>query len=188
MNELISKLGNLDLDKGDIRTGHKLIVWDAVQDCIRERCPIYSKCDYPKKDKCTVQVRYIETLILTVKNTYKYLDDVQLAKVGLHLIPLYSHLVRLKIIEKSIETNNIVQTTNKGMRYIHPVFKEIRQTLQEINMMWRDLTIAPLNLTPPDPEDVDEPVKGDDPRLVDGDPLYYKRMAAQGTLRKKVIR
>ena len=187
MNELITKLGSLDLDKGDIRDGHKLIIWDAVQDCIQKACPIYSKCDYPKKDKCTVQVRYIETLILTVKNTYKYLDDVQLAKVGLHLIPLYSHLVRLKIIEMSIPTNEIIQVTKKG-KYAHPVFKEIRQTLHEINMMWKDITIAPLNAQPPDPTDVEKEIVGDDPRLVDGDPLYYKRMAAQGTLRKKVIR
>ena len=189
MNDLVKadRIGSLDIDKGEARTGHVFYAWDAVQDCIKEHCPIFNKCNYPKIEKCAVQYRYVDTLCTIILTTYKYLDDVQLTKVGLQLIPLYSHLCRLKIIEKSITTDNIIQSTNKG-KFVHPVFREIRQTLLMVNMMWRDLLIKPINLNIPDPSDPDAPITGDDPRIIEGDPKYYRNMSKQTTSRRKVTR
>lgn len=188
MNDLVAKLGNLDMDKGEVRKGHTLFAWDAVQECSQSRCPIHTQCAYDKKGKCLVQLRYVETIMLTVTKTYKYLDDVQLTKIGIQLLPLYSHLVRLKIIERGITLENIVESV-KGKKHIHPIFKEIRQTLLMINMMWRDLLIRPINLMMPDPTDPDAPVDAnDDPRIINGDPTYYRKLAEKGRLRKKETR
>ena len=188
MNELTKRMGSLDLDKGEARPGHKMFAWDAVQDCADDNCPIVSQCAYNKEGKCVVQLRYVETILTTILNTYKYLDDVQLTKIGIQIIPLYSQLARLKIIEKSITIDNIVNVSKHGM-YVHPVFKEIRQTLLMINQMWRDLLIKPINLMTPDPDDPDSSLNGDnDPRVVEGDPSYYKTLSEKSHLRRKGVR
>lgn len=176
--ELMIKLGGLDLDKGEVRPGHTFFMWDAVQDCVEHECPVYDECKYEKRDKCAVQVKYVSSICHVIINTYKYLDDVQLTKIGVQLVPLYSHLCRLKIIEKSITLGNIVGSTAKGIQFIHPVFKEIRQTMLMINQMWRDLLIRPINLMTPDPSDPSAPLSNpdNDPRLIDGDRTYYKKL------------
>ena len=191
MNDIV--LGGLDLDKGEVRPGHSLFAWDAIQDCAKENCPIYEECNYPKKNKCAVQERYVTVLCKTIVRTYKWLDDVQLTKIGVQILPLYSHLVRLKIIEKGVALEGIVLVNPKGIKYIHPIFKEIRQTLLMINQMWRDLLIRPINLMTPDPSDPSADLNPDnDPRIIDGDPNYYKNLVSKGrdnkTLRRKVMR
>ena len=187
-NNLVEKFGSLEMSKGEIRKGHTLFAWDAVQECQDSECPIHDECKYVKKGPCTVQVRYLETIILTVMDSYKYLDDAQLAKIGMHIIPLYSNLVRLKIIERSVKTSQIMQYTARGM-FVHPVFGEIRKTLQTISMMWKDLQIKPFNPAMPDPSDPSsEPVEND-PRMIHGDPDYYDKLVdSSSKLRRKGVR
>ncbi len=137
----------IDIYKGEIRKGVKFFAWDAVQDCSKNNCPAFKKCEFLKKGKCAVQVKYLKTLTETIQRNYKYLDEMQLFKVGMQIIPLYSHLLRLKLVEMGIE--EVIYMNNKGGKFVHPVYKEIRQTLLTITMMWKDLEITPHI---PDPE------------------------------------
>lgn len=182
----ITNLGNIDLEKGVIREGHKLFAWDSIQDCKESDCCVAHRCNYLRKGKCGLQTAYIKTLTNTICGSYKYLDDMQYFKIGMHIIPLYSHLLRLKLLEMSL--SDVVYETAKGVKFIHPVYKEIRQTLITIHMMWKDLDINPG--VPPIPDPSGEEFGGkSSPDFVNGDRTYYKRlMEDKSSSRKGKIR
>ncbi len=177
----LTNIGNLELEKGVIREGHKLFAWDAVQDCSASVCHVASRCNYLKRGKCGLQVTYLKTLTDTICTTYKYLDDIQYFKIGMQIIPLYSHLLRLKLLEMSL--TDVVYTTSKGIKLIHPVYKEIRQTLLTIHLMWKDLEIHPGVPEIPDPTSPDN-----DSRLRDGDPTYYTKLTETNVIKRRKIR
>ena len=180
------KLGSLDLVKGDVREGHKLIAWDAIQECADSKCPLHDQCRYVKKGLCSVQLRYVETIVRTVIENFKYLDDMQLLKIGMHLVPLYSMLARFKIIERSVSADKVVQVTPKGM-FIHPIFNEIRKTMTTIAIVWKELMVKPIYPELPDPEHPEKESVEKDPRIIHGDPEYYKKLQEKPELKKKGV-
>lgn len=163
----LTNIGSFNLEKGLIREGHKLFAWDGVQDCNEDSCVVVNKCNYIHKGKCAVHTKYLATLCDTICSTYKYLDEMQYFKIGMHIIPLYSHLLRLKLVEMSLTT--IACENNKGMKFIHPVYKEIRQTLGTIHLMWKDLGMNPGIPDIPNPSNNDT--------TINGDPNYYDSLA-----------
>ncbi len=182
----LTNIGNLDLEKGFIREGHKLFAWDAVQECQKENCVVASRCNYLRVGKCGLQVSYLKTLTDTICSTYKYLDDIQYFKIGMQIIPLYSHLLRLKLLEMSI--TDIVYTNAKGIKFIHPVYKEIRQTLSTIHLMWKDLEINPGIPSIPNPSSSEEETMLEDTRLLNGDPTYYQKLTESNSSKRRKIR
>jgi hypothetical protein len=180
------ELGSMELVKGDVRDGHQLIAWDAIQDCAASECPLFNQCKYVKKGVCSVQLRYVETIVKTVVGNFKYLDDMQLMKVGMHLVPLYSMLARLKIVERSVSASNVVQVTPRGM-FIHPIFNEIRKTIVVISTVWKELMIKPVYPEFPDPEHPEKTPAENDPRIIHGDPEYYKRLTEKPELKRKGV-
>lgn len=181
----LRNVGTLNLEKGDIREGHKLFAWDGIQDCSQEDCAVYSKCNNSlHKGKCAVHVNYLKTLCNTIVSTYKYLDEMQYFKIGMQIIPLYSHLLRLKLLEMSVV--DVVYVNNKGVKFIHPVYKEIRQTLSTIHLMWKDLEVNPGIPNIPNPsERLSVELEEDN---INGDPDYYDKLTKKGTTIRKRIR
>lgn len=141
MNEItLQNMGNTQLDKGIIN-GKPIIAWDAISNCKRNECQVYSKCSHLKHGKCGVQVSYVTKVTNVVLNRYgAYLDDIGLMKLGLHIIPLYSQLCKMKLLEMALTDVDLVD--DRGRVIIHPVYKAIRETLVTINIMWRDLDIT----------------------------------------------
>lgn len=157
-------LGNNRLNKGVLANGKIFFAWDAIQDCNVDLCSASDKCGYIKTGgKCAVQVTYLKTFFESVVNTYDHMTETELFKVGMHLVPLYSQLCRLKIEEMG--TEQVAYFNDKGNRVINPIFKEIRETLKVIHLMWRDLQFCPA--LPADPKLGREDEK---PKEMYGDP------------------
>jgi hypothetical protein len=141
MNDLLilNRIGNTsDLEKGSV-DGKMLFAWDSIQNCTGKKCIIVDRCEHLKKGKCALQLSYIMALSKSIFSKYRFMDEVSLFKVGMHLVPLYSQLCRLKMLELSIENLEVVDS--KGRISIHPVHKQIRETIMVIIATWRDLDI-----------------------------------------------
>src|SRR5512137_1037931 len=188
-----SKLGHISMEKGFI--GEKpLIVWDGIQECNGEQCGIYDRCNSKVKNyangKCKIMKEYISSLLFAIDKSYKGLDEVQMIKIGFQIVPLYSQLCRLKMIEMTVR--DIVYSTEKGSQLVHPVFKEIREVLKAIHIMWKDVQMPPPNV--PDPAVRSKPTEGKVLETkgtgdqVEGDRTHIERITARQIDRKGVIR
>jgi len=186
---------SFDFNKGDIREGMKLFAWDGIQDCSAVLCCVFDKCLFLKRGKCAVHVNYIRQLTDTIACSYKYLDEMQYFKIGMQIVPLYSHLLRLKLLEMSL--SQIVFVNNKGIKFIHPVYKEIRQTLITIHMMWKDLEITPHiadpSLVPLSSSKMEsDHLKSEEDMMLNGDGTHYERISQlsetnpDGTRKRKI--
>jgi hypothetical protein len=175
------KIGDLNLDKGLVRENVTMFAWDGVQECDADTCPVSNLCNYIKKGKCAVQMSYLKALYGAILGTYKYLDEAMLFKIGMQIIPLYVQLVKMQMVELSLESPTY--TTDKGAVLPHPIYKEIRETLKTIHIMWKDLDLAfSFNSKP---KLSGSTGTGD---LEHGDPTYYKRISEEETNHVGVIR
>lgn len=177
-------IGDLQLEKGLVRKNVTMFAWDGIRDCNNNDCPVTDMCHYIKKGKCAVQVKYLESLYKAILGTYAYLDDVMLFKIGMQVIPLYVQLVRLQLVELSLVSP--VYTTFKGIEVAHPIYKEIRETLKTIHVMWKDLDLSFQFNNKPNMQ----PKEGEE-KKVDydkGDPQYYKTISKEGPSRKGIVR
>ena len=68
------------------------------------------------------------------------MDQTQLWRIGMHLMPLYSQL-SLLLIEASSFTR-IISLSDKGSYQVNPALKEIRAVIKEIEAMYKSLGIA----------------------------------------------
>jgi hypothetical protein len=168
-------IGTLDVSKGIIREGVSLVGWESIDDCKGDECYAAFRCDQPKNGKCAVQVKYIQEVCNMVFKNYGYLDEKGWFKIGMHLLPLYSQLCKMKIIESGIK--DMACVNNKGGIYIHPIYKEIRDTIKCILSVSEDLNVFVKELPIAD-------FKSDakNPKKERGDPGYYGRI---GTIETK---
>src|SRR3989304_7856638 len=98
-------------DKLKIKQGEKdlvrFVVWNVITPCHQEECPIFDRCPHEEKKikggKCRVEQTYINSIGAMVYRNYKntFTED-QFFIVGMHILPLYRHLCRLKIWEWSV--------------------------------------------------------------------------------------
>jgi hypothetical protein len=179
MDEMNLKIGSLDLYKGKFDDGEALIAWDSIQDCVKETCPIFRKCEFVKKGKCSLQVQYIQATVKTVYAVFPRMDKGTSYRIGMHLMPLYSQLCRQKMVELSLES--ITFLDHKGKVCIHPIFKEMRETIKLITLIWRDIGFYnPPNVASPDPSNITPSAFGD--------PMHYKGLTEDAIDKTGIIR
>ena len=122
-----------------------LVAWAAVDKCNADRCRVVAMCSYEQSSngrnvKCGVQRSYIQTVSEMIHQSFhlQIKNDQQLLfRIGMHLIPLYKTLCKLKMAELAI--SDPVFTTIRGDRKADPVYREIRETVKLIMMCWKDL-------------------------------------------------
>lgn len=174
--------------KGTIQKDKPLYAWDAIHDCLPEECPIRSKCSSPSaRTKCVQHQQYLDQLINSIRRSCPFLDESQLFRFGMQVIPLYSYLWRLKTIEMGLGIAGAAVDTKHGPR-IHPVYKELRDTMRAIDSAWKGLGMV--FSEPVAPESVPVPAKEAEVDYMEGDPTHYDKLASQATLtrRRGVIR
>lgn len=169
-----SIFNSLAIEKGKIGK-NALVMWDAVAPCPQDaNCKLYLDCPYllntdrKYPEKCTLQVKYIEHVFdALILRRQAQLNQSQLDQVGLLLMPLYGHLIKFKMLEHSLG-HNITFLSNKGSLTMHPVYKEIRETLKYINFLSRQIGVVdiPVNVNKPNMDKL----------LQDGDPTYYESL------------
>jgi len=176
-------IGTQALVKGEVREGKQLVAWDCIQDCVPEHCPIGTTCAYSAasqaEGRCSLQIEYVQSFVDMMFRTYRYLNEDDLFKVGMHLIPLYSQLCRQKIVEKGV--GRLCYEDSKGNTKIHPIHREIRDTLRSISLAWRDLEIEPLALADPTANTAAY-------KAGFGDPGHYARLIQGADNKRNVIR
>jgi len=114
----------------------------AINECTLDQCPIHLHCRHKKvRRQCQIQVKYLRAMsdIILGNATLESFSPVQLMKIGFHLQPLYRALCRLKMEELSLRRPT--QLTNTGTRAMHPVYREIRETIKVITTVLKDLGI-----------------------------------------------
>lgn len=172
---------NSSMVKGEVRDGKNLVAWDCIQDCRPDSCPIGSQCMYKASEKCGVQVQYLQALTDTLFTTYRYLSEEMLFKIGMHLVPLYSQLCRQKIVEKSV--GSLCYEDAKGVTRIHPIYKEIRETMKVIVVMWKEMGFNGM----PNGANPDVPTFMNN-RDGFGDPTHYANLVKDADNKRNVIR
>ena len=136
----IRKLNTLDT---------KFPIWVAIQECEYEQCisatvcPYYYPQDVLKSRGCLVMKNYLkEVERLVYDNFIDDLDEYDLFRVGMHLIPLYKQLCRLKIVEMSMTMSSIIEETRSGTSKANGILKEIRECIRTIDVTWRELGVT----------------------------------------------
>lgn len=117
-----------------------VIAWSAIMDCLKDRCRIYDLCSYGKKGKCEVQVQFLQVTMEMIERENPQLKYHQAYRIGLHLLPLYKMLCKLYMDELAV--CHPTYTTDKGTRQSHPVYKEIRDTIKMIMIVWKDIGLS----------------------------------------------
>lgn len=127
-----------------IKKRKDMVAWDAISDCEMERCPAADMCPYMKPiTPCRIQKEYIEAFLAIVKSSLSEVMDEPLKfRMGMHLVPLYKGLCRMKIAE--LGAGDVVRTNDKGGLFVHPIYKEIRQQVDTIEKVWKNLGISEL--------------------------------------------
>ena len=127
---------------GAIDNLREMIYWNAIGGCFpgscgcSDICPSFIKGETP--EKCTVVSGYIESVFKMMVRVFpqQITEDVSF-RIGMHLIPLYKTLCRLKMQEYK-ETEVMLHSISGGCR-INPIFKEIRDTVAAIERVWINL-------------------------------------------------
>jgi hypothetical protein len=133
------KIGGIAIHKGKSGTNETpVVMWDAIPRCNIDTCPISDMCPYNKNGNCTLRVNYQKHVVDTVLGSLKEVDGSQMLKIGMHLIPLYTQLIQMKII--ALEAAPMVVA--RGASVPNPVFKEIRVIIREISACLRDIGIS----------------------------------------------
>jgi len=155
-----------ELTGGYITEDTLYYAWDITSECkgmdciAARRCP-YSESGFPE---CRIQDSFLKSLSnILSRNFVGKVSEVQLYGFGIHLVPLYKSLCSLYIQELAVED---VSYSVKGRKYIHPVYKEIRDTVLIIGKEWNRLGLNSV---------MDSP--GFD-SFKDGDSNYYSKLEA----------
>ena len=146
-----ASFGNLAVGRGKGKiSGNALWSWDALQGCTAEACPAADQCEFLKRDmsrygygpeKCKVMGAYLKSVTTTILGTYEaQLDQGQLFRIGMHIMPLYKNLVKMKIEELGVL--RVVNRDANGKLSINPLYKEIREYIKLIEQMWKSVGIA----------------------------------------------
>jgi hypothetical protein len=149
-----------------------LTVWDAISKCDKKGCRLKDICSWAsskrKIDKCQVESKYITRVTNTLlTNIGSKGDEMQWQRIGLHLIPLYIQLIKMKMVALVVD---IEATTKAGPR-IHPIFREIREILKAIRSERDSIGIDKISKGMADDPNIDQ--------YLYGDPDYVESLSEQ---------
>jgi len=128
--------------KNGIQDELHYIAVDAIQFCREEECPVHKNCPYVQnsKYKCSVEMKYIEAVVSSIQTMIREdMTQLVLNKITLHLLPLFQQLVRFQI--EAYAVDRTIYTTSRGQIRVHPLFKEIRETIKAIEATQKSLGI-----------------------------------------------
>ena len=135
-------IGKMFIQKGFDHTGVKQILsWETVKPCRGERCVAYNLCEYTEGPRCKVESTYLRQVSAIIYRSYiSVMDEPTMMRVGLHLMPIYQNLCRLKIYEAGL--GDLITEDSKGKSSINPVYKEMREHIKLLEQTWRSIGLT----------------------------------------------
>jgi len=151
------RFGNITSRRGLLEEA-KLFSWDVVPTCPIPpdptleppypgiTCPALPLCDFAKSSseriiKCGVTTQYLRGTAEVIFNNFaSLLSEDDFYRLGMHLMPLYRMLIKLKIHELGVR--RAVTTSDRGVTKANPIYKEIRETIKSIEAMWVSLQLS----------------------------------------------
>jgi hypothetical protein len=105
--------------------------WDYVRKCHGEKCKISHLCEFKAVGPCRIEKDYL----LAVLEPYNELlveeaDPILNQWLGLHLIPLYHDLIRLKMAKMAYD--EVVFSSKFGSITVNPLIHELRAQMKAI--------------------------------------------------------
>ena len=138
-----TKLGTMNIMKGSNNKGEVTYTWDAVQTCRLHTCPAASRCHYLPElregDECKIMKKYLRSVSLVMYEAQGDMTSAQRFQVGMHIIPLYKTLCKMKIEEVGIV--DAVSMTSRGTMQVNPIYKEMREIIKVIDSVWKSIGV-----------------------------------------------
>lgn len=132
------RLGGVAIHKGkNGKDETPIVLWDAVPKCVPEECIIEDRCPYSKGGHCTLRVNYQKHVVDMVLGSLETVTEEQMLKIGMHLIPLYTQLIAMKMEALAAPT----MVVSRGSIVPNPLFKEIRSVIKDITFVLSDIGI-----------------------------------------------
>ncbi len=135
-----TKIGQIRTMVGSVQ-GKQLRFLAHVHHCKKDACKIKSICPFEPKGRCTAVYTFLAGLyrdwVDPESGVGDRLSQVQLDRIGVHLMPLYQQLIRFQM--ETIVLDETVYTDRKGVIHAHPQFGEIRATLEAIRKELKEL-------------------------------------------------
>lgn len=141
----LSTINDMVVHKGDLGEVEKVPfnAWDYIHFCTGESCKISHLCTYEHSGKCGIERDYLKSVLEPFNAILTEEEDPILNQwLGLHLIPLYHDLIRIKKA-KLIYDEVIMKEFGGGMK-VNPLFGELRQQVRMIRQELRDSGIQKL--------------------------------------------
>jgi len=135
------KEDNTDLPVTKQAGKYDFVVWDYIHACEPSVCELAKKdiCNYTKEGLCGVEEWYVNAIFAVLAGFAKKSGDPLVKQwLGFHVMPLYHQLVKLKKLEWAVSAVGRMEfETRQGEWKIHPVYREIRDTIRSITMEWK---------------------------------------------------
>ena len=130
------RIGEFPISKGKV-SGYSFKSFDYIAPCKKDECPIKDICPHAKQGVCNFEREWLHAAFEPFSELIKKTPDRFLMQiVGQHLMPLYRQLVRMQKVELAVK-HEVVEDC-KGMKKIHPVFKELRDITDAIFKVWKN--------------------------------------------------
>jgi hypothetical protein len=139
-----SQVTQFNLGRGVIG-GFRFAVWDYVAPCQGKKCILHNHCTYKDPTagikgkharKCGIERYYMGVVLKPFFELAEKLRDPFIMQwIGLHMVPLYGHLIKLKKYERSL--GSPMEVTLKGDCRVNPVYREIRNVIVAIRKEWK---------------------------------------------------
>lgn len=127
------------------RAKSKLTGYQYVNKCTMESCPITDACPHcGNVVMCKLHKDYMATIMNNVQSLIDagVLDAMQASIACTSILPLYNHLFKFQLLEMAQESPVIY---GKQI-YMHPVYKEMRNTMKTIFELWKGLGVVKSNV------------------------------------------
>ena len=150
MAKYLKRSDTFDFITAKSSSGIDLAIMDYALKCRGAECDIYETCPYSEGyELCQIHKEYTSHII---KMVYRYdregkLNDHQLHIIGMTMMPLYTHLFRFQLAEMALSTPVVYGKTI----YMHPVYKEIRNTTKLLFDIWAKMGLG-VGVSAPMPE------------------------------------
>ena len=173
---LMKKVDEVDEDGEVVEVVNRLSLysWDVVQECSIKQCPAYVSCPLDKAGKCGVMMQYLRATSAMFFNNFAHkLGESEFYRIGMHMMPLYRMLCKLKIAE--VGAVKVVISGVGGRKYINPRFREVRDTIKLIESLWTNIGLSPKTGVEPNGVEVPKHIDDDYYSMLEGDHVLTRK-------------